>query len=490
MSLDRRAMLKASALGVGGLAVATALPADVLPAAHAGPPPTPKFGPDIDPYARYEGQTQCIGTEQPGVAAFKQLLLSHYPGSRNLGILRACGVGGTSEHKEGRAFDWGVYASRPNEAAWAQEVLNWLLGTDQYGNRQALARRFGIMYIIWNRRIWKAYNNPNTWQTYTGSNPHTDHIHFSFGWPGARKETSWWRGSASPQTPHQWSAWTPTANGLASAPAAASWDAKRTDLFAISSAGTLVQRWMVSGGGWGPGSSWHDLGAPPGRRLVHSPVVVSRGPGMLDVFAVANDGAVWQKAYNTSTSWQPWYSLGGKATSAPAAASMDSGHVTVVVRGTSNKLHSRTWRRGQGWTGWSTLAPEAVTSAPALVSHSPGHLDLFVRGSARDCVHKSYVNGRWSGWTSRGGVIADGTTISATSMSPGRFDLFVIGTNNRVYRQVYLKGGWYFANKAWENFGGPANGAVSGVGTTSLHSTHLEVFTRSADGRLYQRWYS
>jgi hypothetical protein len=78
------------------------------------------------------------------------------------------------------------------DRAVAGDVLNWLLATDQYGNRHAMARRLGIMYIIWNRQVWRAYQSSSGWQPYSGSNPHTDHIHFSFSWPGARKQTTWW----------------------------------------------------------------------------------------------------------------------------------------------------------------------------------------------------------------------------------------------------------------------------------------------------------
>jgi hypothetical protein len=53
------------------------------------------------------------------------------------------------------------------------------------------------MYIIWNRRIFRAYNPGAGWEPYSGTNPHTDHIHFSFAWNGARKQTSWWTFSGS-----------------------------------------------------------------------------------------------------------------------------------------------------------------------------------------------------------------------------------------------------------------------------------------------------
>ena len=46
-------------------------------------------------------------------------------------------------------------------------------------------------------QIWRAYKALEGWQPYTGSNPHTDHVHFSFSWAGAKKQTSFW---TAPQT--------------------------------------------------------------------------------------------------------------------------------------------------------------------------------------------------------------------------------------------------------------------------------------------------
>jgi hypothetical protein len=155
-------------------------------------PPSRRFGPIIDRYQSYVPQRTCSPTEKPGVVDFRHILLTTYTGSRNLGIIRGCSVGGTSEHKEGRAWDWGVRASVPREAQYARDLLNWLLTRDPHGNANARFRRFGVMYIIWNRQIWAGYRASQGWRSYSGSNPHTDHVHFSFGWPGARRETTWW----------------------------------------------------------------------------------------------------------------------------------------------------------------------------------------------------------------------------------------------------------------------------------------------------------
>ena len=146
----------------------------------------------IEAMSPYQGQHICSPTAKPGVVAFRDLVLRSYPGTRSLGISRACTVGGRSEHKEGRAFDWGVNVSRPAEKAAADDLIRWLHATDRYGNRFANARRLGIQYVIWNRRIWSAY--APTWRAYSGPSPHTDHVHLSFNWPGANKQTSFWTG--------------------------------------------------------------------------------------------------------------------------------------------------------------------------------------------------------------------------------------------------------------------------------------------------------
>jgi hypothetical protein len=146
----------------------------------------------IEPLANYVGQSTCSPGAKPGTTAFANLLLRTYPSSRSLGISRACGVGGKSEHKEGRAFDWGVSVNKAKDRASVRALMKWLLKRDAYGNRYAMARRLGIQYMIWNRRIWGAYAAGRGWRKYTGSNPHTDHVHFSLSWAGARKKTSFW----------------------------------------------------------------------------------------------------------------------------------------------------------------------------------------------------------------------------------------------------------------------------------------------------------
>lgn len=158
----------------------------------------PSIGLPVEPYASQELQASCDPVAKPGTAAFRAFVLGEL-GGRDLGIDRPCAKGGASEHKEGRAWDWGMRADDPEERAKAEALLAWLLATDPSGTPHALFRRSGLMYAIWDRRIWSA--RTRAWTPYTGESPHTDHVHFSFGWPGALGQTSffqWLRGEAPP----------------------------------------------------------------------------------------------------------------------------------------------------------------------------------------------------------------------------------------------------------------------------------------------------
>ena len=174
--------------------------------------PTPTFGPLIEDLAGYQSQTTCDPTAKPGVAAFRTMVLANYPGTGDDGITRSCSIGGTSEHKEGRAWDWMVSAYDAKQAAQVQDLLTWLFATDQYGNKYAMARRLGVMYVIWNKKIWGAYSADDGWRCYyacPGSpssynhDPHTGHVHFSFDWDGALKHTTYW-GYGLVKTYQQW----------------------------------------------------------------------------------------------------------------------------------------------------------------------------------------------------------------------------------------------------------------------------------------------
>ncbi|MBV9484723.1 MAG: hypothetical protein JO246_01550 [Frankiaceae bacterium] len=163
------------------------------------PLPTPKEGAAIEGYSPDQSQFFCRSTVLPGVRAFERRVLKHYPVSHSSGDMRGCSVGGTSEHKDGRAWDWGVDHRVAAQRAAGKSMLHWLFATDSHGNHNAMFRRLGLMYVIWNKKIWGAWSQH--WEPYSCSGPtlcHVDHMHFSFGWAGAEKKTSYWTHDVSP----------------------------------------------------------------------------------------------------------------------------------------------------------------------------------------------------------------------------------------------------------------------------------------------------
>ncbi|WP_299034354.1 hypothetical protein [uncultured Pseudokineococcus sp.] len=174
------------AVEVGQLEASTTAAA----AAAVVPAPVSTYTAAPEELGRYVPQVSCDPVERPGAQAFRALLDRTY-GANAGGITRACSSSRT-EHSEGRAYDWMRDAGEPAEAAQVEAFLGWLIGPDAEGVPAGNARRLGVMYVIWDRKIWGSYNQ--TWKAYTGASPHRDHVHVSFTWDGAMGRTSFWRG--------------------------------------------------------------------------------------------------------------------------------------------------------------------------------------------------------------------------------------------------------------------------------------------------------
>lgn len=147
---------------------------------------------ELDPAPAYVPQTSCDPKEKPGITRFKQLVLQTYPSGKDWGSSRNCTDDSVSEHLEGRAWDWNVNVKNPTQFAQAAQLLTWLTQDDGYN-----AKRLGVMYIGYNGRIWGSYRTAEGWRKLSNSNPHTDHVHFSFSWNGAMARTSFWTGTAA-----------------------------------------------------------------------------------------------------------------------------------------------------------------------------------------------------------------------------------------------------------------------------------------------------
>ncbi len=187
------------------LSTVTLLGTGLVPAGAAGTRPvrfprnphgiasTVKQPTAIEALAPSQMQVSCNPVVQPGIRKLRDRVLSTYGKGFDDGVVRSCVSGGVSEHKEGRAWDWGLSVANASQRAAAGDFLAWL--TAHQGRH---ARRLGVMYVIYNRKIWSTYRIAEGWRPYTGSDPHTSHIHISLSWAGARGRTSFWTGRVAP----------------------------------------------------------------------------------------------------------------------------------------------------------------------------------------------------------------------------------------------------------------------------------------------------
>ncbi|MFC5176831.1 hypothetical protein [Nocardioides taihuensis] len=189
---------------VAGLVLALLL-APLLALAAAGPASA-----KIEDYPAYQPQTRCSPAAKVGTLRLATYLLHH--GGGDLGISRSCTIGGTSEHKEGRAFDWALDATSKHDRKLAMWFIDMVRETDERGNEDAVARRMGIMYILWNDHSWSAWNGYEKADYLSSSCKsvkkcsvtlrHRNHVHVSITRPAARGELSWYtRHGVTPVTP-------------------------------------------------------------------------------------------------------------------------------------------------------------------------------------------------------------------------------------------------------------------------------------------------
>ena len=177
----------------------------VAPAAWA------RYDTPVEDFAAYQPQTTCRRTVQPGTAELARWINRRFAGGTARATLRACGSGGVSEHKDGRAVDWSMSAGSAADRATVREFLTLLRKPDADGNEDMLARRMGVMYVIWSDHMYSAWRQfePSAYlnggctslATCSRTLRHRDHVHISLGRPGARAVTSWYLARLAPTTP-------------------------------------------------------------------------------------------------------------------------------------------------------------------------------------------------------------------------------------------------------------------------------------------------
>ncbi|HEY8302060.1 MAG TPA: hypothetical protein VIG48_09185 [Jatrophihabitans sp.] len=174
-------------------------------ASAAVPHPARHFSVAIEDYTAYVPQDSCDPRPKRGTTLFGDMLARNYRGIA-WSTYRPCD-GSVSEHHDGRAIDWMVSSRNGAQHQMGIDFWHWLLATDRYGNQYAMARRLGVMYIIFNGRMWGMWDQK--WSEYLHCRTtqkgaaydnlcHRTHMHISLSWNGARGLTSYWTGREYP----------------------------------------------------------------------------------------------------------------------------------------------------------------------------------------------------------------------------------------------------------------------------------------------------
>jgi hypothetical protein len=187
-----RALLVAAALSLSTAAACLVGPAAVAGVDGSGLP--------VEDYASYDPQTTCTKKPRTGTVVLGEWLVVTYGGAGGA-VNRPCSGSGASEHKDGRAVDWVLDADKPADRKLAKAFLAAAFAPDAAGNQAALARRMGIMYVIWSDHFYPAYHQfqPEKYlssscrskQKCSKTLRHRDHMHISLTRQGEKGQTSW-----------------------------------------------------------------------------------------------------------------------------------------------------------------------------------------------------------------------------------------------------------------------------------------------------------
>ena len=249
----------------------------------------------------------------------------------------------------------------------------------------------------------------------------------------------------------------------------------------------------TSGHVWWNQSGWISLGG----SATSSPAATNPcfPSGVWDIFVRGTDGAVWYKTTtNNGTTWSNWNSLGGQvaAGTGPAACSWGAGRLDVFVEGTNGALwHKWSTNYGATWSNWESLGGK-LTSSPAASSQTPTNpptpnlIGVFVRGTDGACWYKEWTSTAWSSWKSLGGQLAPNT---GPGVMGGGFDaktdvagyvVFVQGTNQQLWWQEFGEAG-----SAWSHL--PACPEVLSASSPAVclsFGGHVEAFVSTTSGNL------
>jgi hypothetical protein len=249
----------------------------------------------------------------------------------------------------------------------------------------------------------------------------------------------------------------------------------------ITSADALLHSWQTEPNG----DQWHhdSLGRPAETALTPaSPALVKNQDGRMEIFVLANSGAVslqqtgqlwtiWQDP-TAPGGWSPWLELGAPGVplrDRPAVALNRDGRLDVFLHSNPGTVH-HIWQDPaglDGWSQWDTLGDPQVPlrGQPEVARNKDGRLEVFMLGSDGALWHIWQDPSAADGWSPRRWHSLEGpgglSGVATGAHTDGRLVVFAVAepsasaspqeANVIWQREQLLAGGW----SAWRPFTRP-----------------------------------
>ena len=279
------------------------------------------------------------------------------------------------------------------------------------------------------------------------------------------------------------------------------------EAFALSTTGKIMHTFQRSGTGWEPWAPLYEAGEES-ITFRSGPVLVRAADGRLEVFANAEDTAIYHKYQltpNGGAGWSPWLQIAGSAgmEGTPSAILSSEGSMQLFSRSASKSLmYNAQLRNASGvyWAGWQSLSGE-LSSSPSAIIDSESMLHVFVRGVQSQLYEKTEVADpatgalAWSRWQCLGGSLASHPNVPATLNGANLLEVYARHDDGAIWfkkQHATDSTPYEVAWSDWHSLGGPgeAGGGFSS-GPSSAHSPTcegvVELFARASSGAIYHK---
>lgn len=255
------------------------------------------------------------------------------------------------------------------------------------------------------------------------------------------------------------------------------------DVFAVGTDFAMYTKQFVQGA-WP--SDWLSLQGD----FNSGPAVIGRPNGRLDIFAVGSDFAMYHRTRTglpTKERWSAdWEYLGGSFSSTASVVSRDIATIDVFARGSDFTLRHRRNINGAWFDDWQNLGG-SLASPPVAVSWGSRRIDVFAVGSDGALWHRWWDTEIWNDWESLGGSLTQ--TPSAVAWAPGRLDVFALGLDGAIQQYSFDDHAWRGRQSLGAPLDPPGAEFTSGPLAVSLSLDQINLIGVGTDANLHAKFF-